>query len=141
MKLSLICAALLGVLFFQPCLAHQNVTQVGRYLTIANKPKLSQTDLLSQIIQVRFPQKVQTIGEAMVYILRFSGYDLGFEEKNSKVFKITLSKQLPIVDRELGPISLKDGLTILAGSAFYLVENPVNRTVYFRLKPQFKKYG
>lgn len=112
-------------------------TQVGRYVTVENKPKASQTDLLAQTIQVRFPQAVQTVGDAMSYVLRLSGYSLTPTNRMSQPLKTLLSKTLPAVDRDFGPMSLKDALSTLAGPAFYLVQDPLNRLVDFRVKRQF----
>ncbi|MEO8402582.1 MAG: hypothetical protein ABI597_12460 [Gammaproteobacteria bacterium] len=116
-----------------------NTTQVGRYLTVKNTAKQSQLNLLSQTVQVHFPQDVQTVGEAMNYLLKFSGYTLVEGNQMNPALKITLSKPLPVVDREFGPVSLKDGLLVLAGSAFYLAQDPINRTVDCRLKSAFTK--
>ena len=55
----------------------------------------------------------------------------------SSYLKTTLAKPLPAIDRDFGPMSLKDGLTTLVGSAFYLVQDPLNRMVDFRVKPQY----
>ena len=119
--------------------ADDSMTQFGRYLTAINKPTMAQTDLLSQTMQVRFPQNVQTIGDAMNYLLKFSGYSLVDKNKMSSDLKNTLSKSLPTVDRDFGPMSLKDGLITLIGPAFSLVHDPLNRTINFDLKPQFKR--
>ena len=140
MKRRLIVVVLLSMLFSKTCLADNNITQVSRYLTVSNKPKFSQTNLLSQSIQVRFTRNIQTIGDAMNYLLRFSGYSLIPEAQMSLALQITLSKPLPIIDRELGPVTLRDGLTTLSGSAFYLIQDPVNRVVDFKLKPEYQKF-
>jgi conjugative transfer region protein (TIGR03748 family) len=138
-KVKFILITVLAVILVRPCLGNESVTQVGRYLTMLNKPQLSQIDLLSQTIQVRFPQNVQTIHEAMTYLLHFSGYDMIPITQMSKEFRLTLSKPLPIVDRELGPVSLRDGLIVLAGPAFILVEYPISREIDFCLKHGFQK--
>jgi len=114
-------------------------TAVGRYMSVENKPDTAQVDLLSQTIQVRFPQDVQTIGQAMDYLLRFSGYKLMPEDLQHQALKSTLHKPLPIVDRQFGPMPLKDALSTLAGPAFTLVEDPLNREVDFKLKSPFAK--
>lgn len=130
--------SLIGFMLFNNSSAFAaDLTEVGRYLTVDNKPKLAQTDLLSQTIQMRFPQNVQTVGDAMNYILRLSGYSLVPAEKMSHALTTTLSKPLPAVDRDFGPMSLKDALTTLAGPAFYLVQDPLNRMVDFRVKSQY----
>jgi conjugative transfer region protein (TIGR03748 family) len=140
MKRKLIAIVLLSVLFGEACLANENVTQIGRYLTVSNKPKFSQIDLLAQIIQVRFTRNVATVGDAMNYLLNFSGYSLAPVEQMSQELRIILQKSLPLVDRNMGPMSLRDGLTTLAGPAFYIVHDPVNRMVNFRLKSGYEKF-
>jgi type IV pili sensor histidine kinase/response regulator len=140
MKRRLFIVALLSIFLCETCLADNNLTQVSRYLTVSNKPKLSQTNLLSQLIQVRFTRNVQSVGDAMNYLLKFSGYSLIAESQMSPEMKSTLQKPLPIVDRELGPITLSDALSILSGPAFYLTHDPVNRVVNFKLKPAYQKF-
>jgi len=126
-----------GLIFVFSHEAMASSTQMGRYLTVENKPTHAQTDLLSQTIQVRFPANIKTIGEAMDYILRFSGYNLVPEHERSVDLKNTLLKPLPAVDRDFGPMSLKDALVTLAGSAFALKTDPLNRTINFQLNPRY----
>jgi type IV pili sensor histidine kinase/response regulator len=125
----------LAVVSFQ--VTYADTTQLGRYLTIDNKPKAAQLDLLSQEFQVRFPSSVQTIGDAMEYLLKQSGYSLISEAKRSAELKTTLSKPLPAIDRNFGPMKLKDGLSTLAGPVFTLVNDPLNRVVSFEIRKQF----
>ena len=51
-----------------------------------------------------------------------------------------LAKPLPFVDRELGPVLLKDALMVLAGESFILTQDPLNREINFLLKPGYQKY-
>ena len=125
----------LAIVASQPTYA--DTTQLGRYLTIDNKPKIAQMDLLSQTFQVRFPTSVQTIGDAMEYLLKQSGYSLIPEVKRSPELKATLSKPLPAIDRDFGPMKLKDGLSTLAGPVFTLVNDPLNRMVGFEIQKSF----
>lgn len=119
--------------------AAEGNTPIGRYLTVENKPKEAQLNLLAQTIQVRFPQTIQTVGEAAHYILRFSGYSLLPDDQISHALKTTLAKPLPAIDRDFGPMSLKEALTTLIGPAFYLKQDPLNRTVDFRVKPLYAR--
>jgi conjugative transfer region protein (TIGR03748 family) len=139
MKRKFIAIILVTMLFGKACLAN-DITQTGRYTTINNKPKISQTDLLSQTIQLRFTRNILTVGDAMNLLLKFSGYSLVSESQMCPEFKITLNKPLPLVDRELGPVTLREGLTTLAGSPFYLISDPVNRTINFTLKSEYLKF-
>lgn len=117
--------------------SYADVTQMGRYLTADNEPKSAQVDLLSQEFQVRFPTSVQTIGSAMEYLLKQSGYSLVPEGKRSPALKIALSKPLPAVDRDFGPMKLKDGLATLAGPVFILVNDPLNRMISFNVSSKY----
>jgi type IV pili sensor histidine kinase/response regulator len=117
--------------------AYAESTQLGRYLTVDNKPRVAQVDLLSQAFQVRFPASVQTIGDAMEYLLKQSGYSLVPEAKRSSELKIALSKPLPAVDRDFGPMKLKDGLATLAGPVFVLVNDPLNRMISFEISSRY----
>lgn len=114
-------------------------TEVGRYLTVKNRPSVDQMDLLSQTIQMRFPQDVHSVGDAMSYLLRYSGYSLVDDSRQNDALKNTLKKPLPLVDREFQPMALKDALIVLAGPAFVLVQDPLNREVDFHVKPAFVK--
>lgn len=114
---------------------------ISRYQTVSEKPSAAQIHLLSQTIQVRFPQNIQTVGAAMNYILRYSGYHLIPNTHMSQDLRSTLVMPLPAVDRNLGPMSLRSALNTLAGAAFYLLEDPLRRTVNFKVKPAYIKHG
>lgn len=129
----------LNIFLYKICLA-SDITQIDRYLTTSNKTQLSQVNLLSQTIHVRFTRNIQTVGDAINYLLQFSGYSLLTEKERSIELNILLKKPLPVIDRNLGPISLSDALTTLAGSAYYLTQDPVNRTVDFKLKTAYQKF-
>ena len=95
-------------------------------------------DLLSPIIQVHFISEIKTIGDAVNHLLRYSGYALVESKQQSPDLKNTLRKPLPLVDRDLGPIALKQALELLVGSAFDLTIDPLNRTINFQVKTEFK---
>lgn len=140
MKCNLVAIILLSVVFGKTSYAYENVTQVGRYSTISNKPMHFQIDLLSQTIQVCFTRNIKTVGDAINYLLRFSGYSLIQESKMSSALKNILEKPLPIIDHELGPLALSDALQTLVGPAFVLKQDPVNRVVDFKLKSEYLRF-
>ena len=112
-----------------------NVTQINRYATVANKPLASQVNPLLTVQQMPFPQEVSTVGDAIVYWLQYSGFKLADESRLLPVFKTLMKQPLPQVDRNFGPLTIQDGLIVLAGqSEFTLVQNPLTRTVNFKLK-------
>src|ERR1700722_8868232 len=102
-------------------------TAIGRYVSVENKPAIAQTDLLYQNLQIHFPASIQSVGEAITYVLRYSGYSLVAQTKQSGEVKNTLQKSLPLVNRHLGPMTLKNTLLTLIGSAFTLIDDPLNR--------------
>ncbi|HGC5865717.1 TPA: hypothetical protein ACIZCK_003101, partial [Legionella pneumophila] len=61
-----------------------NVTQINRYATVANKPLAAQINPLLAVQQVHFPQEVKTIGQAIEWWLKFSGFSLASKEKQSE---------------------------------------------------------
>jgi len=114
-------------------------TQVGRYTTTANTPTREQRNPLLMLVQVQFPSEVNTIGDAVNYLLRYSGYRLVDEHQRDASVNAMLAQPLPIVDRHLGSLSLQDALQVLANpDVFTLVVDPVNRLVGFRLRTKYK---
>lgn len=109
----------------------------GRYLSVENKPTAAQTDLLSQTLQIHFPASIQTVGEAIAYVLRYSGYSLVAPENQSTDVKNMLQKPVPLVSRQLGPMTLKNVLLTLMGPAFTLIDDPLNREINFKVKSAY----
>lgn len=106
---------------------------MGGYLTMDSTVPMEQKDLLSSIIQIHFLSDVKTVGEAVQEVLRYSGYALVEPLQQNQGLRNTLQKPLPLVQRDLGPMSLRQSLTVLIGPAFHLVVDPLNRTVNFQL--------
>ena len=112
-----------------------NITQINRYATVANKPLASQVNPLLTVQQMHFPQEVSTVGDAIVYWLQYSGFSLADESRLPPVFNALMKRPLPQIDRDFGPLTIQDGLVVLAGqNEFTLVQNPLTRTVNFKLK-------
>ena len=130
-KTMVIAALALGGSFAQAA----NVTQINRYATVDNKPLASQVNPLLTVQQMHFPQEVSTVGDAIVYWLQYCGFKLDDDARLLPVFKILMQQPLPQVDRNFGPLTIQDGLVVLAGKEeFALVQNPLTRTVNFKLK-------
>lgn len=107
--------------------------QTGRYGTVDNGIPKDQWDLLSPMIQIHFLPDVKTIGDAIQEILRYSGYSLVETQQQSQDLQNTLQKILPLVQRDIGPMPLRQSLKILIGPAFHLLVDPLNRTINFQL--------
>jgi len=137
------CYALSAILLLSAsCEAAVNVANninVGRYLSVPEKPKNDQINLLNQQIQIKFPQNILTIKQAIQFLLRFRGYHLCANDQLDEATTQMLNQLLPEVDREFGPMTLKQGLQTLSGNMFYLLVDPVNRLIGFKLKPAYSK--
>ena len=107
--------------------------QVGRYSTLRAQPTAAQADLLSTTITVRFPERIQTLDEAVRYLLQRSGYRLADHHAVNSATADLLGLPLPAVHRSLGPITLRQALETLVGPVFRLVQDPVHRLISFEL--------
>ena len=105
--------------------------QVDRYSILAATPTEAQAELLATTMTIRFPARVQTVGEAVRYLLQRSGYRLATAESIGPDTVALFTLPLPTVHRNLGPMTLRDALETLAGPAFHLVQDPVHRLVTF----------
>ena len=106
-------------------------SQVGRYSLLAATPTQAQAELLATTMTVRFPERIQTVGEAVRYLLQRSGYRLAMAESIGPDTAALFALPLPAVHQSLGPMTLRDALETLAGPAFQLVQDPVHRLVTF----------
>lgn len=110
---------------------------IGRFLSVAVKPQNEQLNLLQQQIQIKFPQNILTIKQAVKFVLQFSGYQLAKSKQMGQPARAMLDQPLPEVDKTFGPITLEQGLKTLAGATFYLLVDPVHRLIAFQIKPNY----
>lgn len=106
--------------------------QVGRYSLMAAIPTEAQTDLMATTVTVQFPEHIQSVGEALRYLLQRSGYRLATAEAIDPEARALLSLPLPAVHQTLGPLTLQQALQTLAGPTFQLVQDPVHRLIAFQ---------
>ena len=118
--------------------AMHDVSQVGRYSSIANIVTSSQENPLLAISQFKFSARVKTVGQALWQVLQDTGYSLVLENQLPTSAREVLSKPLPVTQRELGPISVGNALrTLMGDQVFTLIVDPVHRLVTFKLKSKF----
>lgn len=111
-----------------------NITQISRYATVNNQPLAAQINPLKTVQQIHFPASIQTIGEAVNYWLGYSGYHLVPKEKQSESLQQVFQQPLPQVSRNLGPLSIDHGLTVLVGQQlFTLKQDDLLREINFSL--------
>ena len=108
--------------------------QVGRYLTVAPIPTSEQREPLSVVVHVRFPRSVQTVGDAIEHLLPPSGFQVADTRNVDPQMSILMTRPLPEVHRQIGPVPLQSALQTLAGDGWQLEVDPVHRLVSFRLQ-------
>lgn len=108
------------------------------YAVINPTATADQRDLLAVVVSLKFPPNVTTVGQALTALLERSGYRLAYGDNTDPQLSTLMHLPLPQVHRSLGPIRLRDALQALAGSAWILVEDPVNRLVSFDLDSRFR---
>ena len=117
-----------------------NVTTIARYASVANKPLAAQINPLQAVQQVHFPQRIKTIGEAIEHWLKYSGFHLAPANKQQDSLKTILKQPLPQVSRNLGPMSVSNGLTVLVGQHLFLLKHDdLLREVNFTLIKRSKE--
>ncbi|VFS28001.1 integrating conjugative element protein PilL, PFGI-1 class [Serratia liquefaciens] len=112
------------------------VVRYDRYLLVSTDPAAVQRDPLSQIIDIRIPASVKpTVADALRYSLRQSGYNLcATGPANGVLYR----QALPAVQYQLGPMRLRTALQVLAGPAWQLEVDDVQRVVCHSLRDGYQ---
>lgn len=110
------------------------VVRYGRYTLIEMMPDDGQRDLMQQVIDLTIPSARQaTVGDALHYVLRRSGYRLCDERVD--ITAVLYALPLPAAHEHLGPIALRDALQLLAGPRWTLHVDDATREVCFAPQP------
>lgn len=113
------------------------VVRYGRYTLVSTQPTAEQRDLLSQIIDVSIPDVLNPrVEDAMAYVLRRSGYQLCPGQGNIRVL---YSRSLPASQYQLGPMTLRNTLQVLAGPAWQVQVDEVTRSVCFTARAGYQR--
>jgi conjugative transfer region protein (TIGR03748 family) len=103
--------------------------RTDNYTLVSIDTKPEQINPLLSITTINFSQNIFTIGQAINELLRGSGYTwLSAQNDNDALGEL----ELPNVVREIGPVRLRDALITVAGVAWELEVNEVNRTLWFK---------
>ncbi|MEQ1977092.1 PilL N-terminal domain-containing protein [Xenorhabdus sp. SGI240] len=112
------------------------VIRYGRYLLVSTDPTVAQRDPLSQLMDISIPASLKaTVADAMRYVLRQSGYTLCVPEKNNDIL---YRQPLPSVHMQLGPVRLRTALQVMAGPAWQLEVDEVQRVVCHHLRQGYQ---
>jgi len=105
------------------------VMRSGRYTLVELEPAASQRDLLLQVVEVALPQGIQaTVGNGLRHVLKCTGWRLC--EETTAVMELD-ALPLPAAHRYLGPMTVRDALLTLVGSAWELRVDERSRQVCF----------
>lgn len=115
----------------------ESVVRYGRYTLVSTLPESGQRDLMAQIIDVNIPANMKpNVRDAMQYVMNRSGYSL-CPADNGHV-NILYTRSLPAAQYKLGPMSLRNTLQVLAGPAWQVKVDEVNRQVCYVLRPGYQ---
>ena len=112
----------------------EGLSTIHRYLTVKNTPTTAQINPLNTVQTIHFPTSIQTIGDAVNYWLRHSGYHLANKEKLPNSLLMLFKQPIPQVHKNLGPLTIAQGLKVLVGPKHFLLrKNDITREVRFSL--------
>lgn len=112
------------------------VTREGRYTLVSVKSADAQREPLNQLIDITMPVSlVSSVGDGFRYLLFQSGYSLC--GRYGAEFAELLNRPLPAVQRRLGPVRLSEALQVVAGPAWRMTVDEVNREVCFVLREAY----
>ncbi|EEU7750915.1 hypothetical protein HED96_004375 [Salmonella enterica] len=113
------------------------VTREGRYTLVSVKSADAQREPLNQLIDITMPVSlVNSVGDGFRYLLFQSGYSLC--GRYGADFAELLNRPLPAVQRRLGPVRLSEALQVVAGPAWRMTVDEVNREVCFVLRDAYQ---
>ncbi len=115
----------------QPATSNKRVTQIDRYSVTATGPTAGQHDLLAVTVAIAIPNGIESLGDALRWILRDSGYRLAADPVLSEEVRAMLELPLPAVHRRFEPMPLKTVVALIVGPAFHVVQDPVHRLLAF----------
>lgn len=96
------------------------VVYSGRYVTVQVIPDDHQVDPLQSIIDVHIPARIETLGRALNYVLTPYGFRLGECVLEGPAQAVLFMLPLPKPHRHMGPLTLRDALSVLGGEGFTL---------------------
>ncbi len=113
------------------------VVRYGRYTLVSTLPDSGQRDLMAQIIDVSIPANMHpNVRDAMQYVVDRSGYTLCSADTGH--VNILYTRPLPAAQYKLGPMTLRNTLQVLAGPAWQVKVDEVNRQVCYVLRPGYQ---
>ena len=108
--------------------------RIARYTTAKAAPVMQASEPMAVMARISFPrQTVRTVGDAVHHTLLRTGWKLDENTLTSEARGV-LVLPLPDSHRVLGPYEVRTILQVLLGRSWAWCEDPVRRTVTFKLK-------
>ena len=104
--------------------------RVARYSTMAPLATPEQKNPLAVIINLHFPAQIRHVSDAIDMLLQRSGYRVD-KTISEPAWVVLDDLPLPVVHRDLGPITLDQALRTLAGNEFAMRVNHLKRKIAF----------
>ncbi|MDH3694828.1 MAG: hypothetical protein OER96_09685 [Gammaproteobacteria bacterium] len=102
---------------------------VSRYLIQDNKPTSVESFPLLHSRSIRFQDNVQRVQQAIAVLLSDTGYSLSHEHAKSDRLQQLLNSPIAAIQRNMGPMSVIDGIQTLVGPAVTLRVDPAIKRV------------
>jgi len=122
-------------------LQHTNESslQISRYVDLVPGPTEAQRNPLHMVLpNVIFNNNIKSVGQAIHFLLKDTGYKLTRHHPDKRVFQM-FRLSLPKIHRRMGPLTLEQALKTLSGEPWVLAVDPINRLISFQLPDYFKK--
>ena len=106
----------------------EELARTDRYTLVSMEATSDQSKPLSTITSVSLGRDIDSVGAAINELLKGSGYRWQSPDNEDQLLN---HLPLPAVVRNMGPIRLSDALQTLAGEAWVLRTDNLNRVVWF----------
>ena len=111
---------------------HDRRLQVDRYTGYKTNATLEEVNPLLVLTQINFPSAIKTVREAIDHALQRSGYRVDWQQ-SAEAYNVFSALDIPVVHRKLNLMTLKNAIATLAGEAWQLLVDSVNRKLVIRL--------
>jgi type IV pili sensor histidine kinase/response regulator len=115
----------------QSATPRKTVTQIDRYSIVVAAPTAGQRDLLAETSAISIPNDIESLGDALRWLLRDSGYRLADDRVLSDEVHAMLTLPLPATHRQFEAMPLRVVVELIVGPAFHIVQDPVHRLLAF----------
>lgn len=125
----------------KPSLPHQNESalSISRYVDLTPAPSQAQKNVMKLVLpRINFSPNIKSVGQAINYLLLDTGYKLTRHHPDPRVHQL-FRLPLPKIHRNMGPLTLEQALSVLAGEPWQLAVDPINRLVSFQLPDHFQQ--